>query len=78
VDSRRIEHGDNEVAERNEHPVLKVLGKSWGPSAWMLELIMPLSLVPGYSSDRAVVGAILVVNADYQRDCRRMGWGRRR
>jgi H+-transporting ATPase len=38
VDSRRKEHGYNEVAEQKEHPVLKFLGKLWGLSAWMLEL----------------------------------------
>ena len=45
VDTRRKEHGYNEVAEQKEHPVLKFLGKFWGLSAWMLELIMLLSLV---------------------------------
>jgi H+-transporting ATPase len=48
VDTRRKEHGYNEVAEQEEHPVLKFLGKFWGLSAWMLELIMLLSLVLGH------------------------------
>ena len=39
------------------------LGKFWGLSAWMLELIMVLSAVLGNYSDLAVVGALLVVNA---------------
>jgi H+-transporting ATPase len=63
VDARRKEHGSNEVAEQKEHPVLKFLGKFWGLSAWMLELIMLLSLVLGHYSDLAIVGALLVVNA---------------
>ena len=63
VDERRKVHGDNEVAERKEHPVLKFLGKFWGLSAWMLELIMILSAVLRKFSDLAVVGALLVVNA---------------
>ena len=63
VDSRRKAHGYNEVAEKNRHPVLKFLGKFWGISAWMLELIMVLSVVLGNYSDLAVVGALLVVNA---------------
>ena len=45
VDTRRIEHGYNEVAEQKGHPALKFLGKFWGLSAWMLELIILLSLV---------------------------------
>jgi hypothetical protein len=39
------------------------LGKFWGLSAWMLELIMALSAVLGKFSDLVVVGALLVVNA---------------
>jgi P-type E1-E2 ATPase len=63
VDGRRKENGYNEVAEKKGHPVLKFLGKFWGISAWMLELIMVLSAVLGNYSDLAVVGALLVVNA---------------
>jgi H+-transporting ATPase len=63
VDVRRKEHGYNEVAETKRHPVLMFLGKFWGLSAWMLELIMLLSAVLGKFSDLAVVGVLLVVNA---------------
>ena len=45
VDARRKEHGYNEVAEQKGHPLLRFLGKFWGLSAWMLELIMVLSAV---------------------------------
>ncbi len=63
VDARRQEHGYNEVAERKRHPVLKFLGKFWGMSAWMLELIMVLSAVLHKYSDLAVVSALLIINA---------------
>ena len=63
VDTQRNALGYNEVAEKKRHPVLKFLGKFWGISAWMLELIMVLSAVLGNYSDLAVVGALLVVNA---------------
>jgi plasma-membrane proton-efflux P-type ATPase len=63
VDVRRKEHGYNEVAEHRGHPVLTFLGKFWGVSAWMLELIMVLSAVLRNYSDLAVVGALLVINA---------------
>ena len=63
ANARRKERGYNEVAEKGRHPVLKFLGKFWGISAWMLELIMVLSAVLGNYSDLAVVGALLVVNA---------------
>jgi magnesium-transporting ATPase (P-type) len=63
ADIRRKAHGYNEVAETKAHPVLMFLGKFWGLSAWMLELIMVLSAVLGKFSDFAVVSALLVVNA---------------
>jgi H+-transporting ATPase len=63
VDARRKEHGYNEVAEQKGHPVLKFLAKFWGISAWMLELIMVLSVVLGKYSDFIVVSALLLINA---------------
>jgi H+-transporting ATPase len=63
VDARRKAHGYNEVAEQKRHPALEFLAKFWGVSAWMLELIMVLSIVLGKYSDFAVVSALLVVNA---------------
>jgi H+-transporting ATPase len=63
VDTRRKEHGYNEVAEQKEHPVIDFLRKFWGISAWMLELIMMLSAVLGKYADLVVVSALLVVNA---------------
>src|ERR1017187_9922995 len=63
VDTRRKQHGYNEVTEQAGHPVLKFLGKFWGVSAWMLELIMVLSVVLRKYSDLAVVSALLIVNA---------------
>src|SRR5208337_2082971 len=63
VDSRRKEHGYNEVPVQKGHPVRKFLAKFWGLSAWLLELIMVLSAVLGKYSDLVVVSALLVVNA---------------
>jgi plasma-membrane proton-efflux P-type ATPase len=63
VETRRREHGYNEVAETKGHPILRFLRKFWGISAWMLELILVLSAVLGKYVDLAVVGALLVINA---------------
>ncbi|TBR15937.1 MAG: plasma-membrane proton-efflux P-type ATPase [Rugosibacter sp.] len=63
VDTRRKAHGYNEVAEHKDHPILMFIGKFWGVSAWMLELIMVLSALLGKYSDLAVVSALLIVNA---------------
>lgn len=63
VEIRRKDHGYNEVVEVKEHPIIQFLAKFWGVSAWMLELIMLLSLFLGKYSDFVVVGALLLVNA---------------
>src|ERR1035437_5256351 len=63
VDIRRKEYGDNEVAVHKGHPILAFLAKFWGLSAWMLELIMVLSLVLRKYSDFAGGRALLFVNA---------------
>ncbi len=63
VNALRKDHGYNEIAEKKTHPVFRFLGKFWGISAWMLELIMALSAVLKNYSDLAVVGALLIVNA---------------
>ena len=63
VQNRRQEYGYNEVVEKKARPVRQFLGKFWGISAWMLELIMILSAVLRNYSDLAVVGALLLINA---------------
>jgi len=63
VDRRRQADGYNEVAETKGHPLLKFLGKFWGMSAWMLELIALLSAVLKKYPDLLVVSALLVINA---------------
>ena len=63
VAARRKEHGYNVVAEQKSHPVRRFLGKFWGVSAWMLELIVVLSAILGKYADLMVVSALLVVNA---------------
>jgi H+-transporting ATPase len=75
VAARQKEPGYNEVAEQKEQPVRQFLGKFWGVSAWMLELIMILSLVLRHYSDLAIVGALLVVNAvlGYEQERRAAG-----
>ncbi|HUI62391.1 MAG TPA: HAD-IC family P-type ATPase, partial [Steroidobacteraceae bacterium] len=63
VECRRREHGYNEVIEQRKHPLVGFLGKFWGVSAWMLELIMALSAVLRKFSDLVIVGLLLLVNA---------------
>jgi H+-transporting ATPase len=63
VEDRRKENGYNEVTVQKKHPLRKFLGKFWGMSAWMLELIMVLSAFLHKYSDLVVVSALLVINA---------------
>ena len=63
VEERRASSGFNEVADKKTHPLLIFLGKFWGISAWMLELIMVLSALLGNYADLAVVSTLLVINA---------------
>lgn len=63
VRQRRETYGFNEVTARKRHPVFDLLARFTGVSAWMLELILLISLVLGKYSDAVVVGTLLLVNA---------------
>ena len=63
VASLRQKHGYNEVALQTTHPWRQFLGKFWGISAWMLELIIVLSAFLHKMADLGVVAALLVINA---------------
>ena len=63
VQSRLKEHGYNEILEQKSSPLLAFLRKFWGISAWMLELIILISLFLRKFSDLYIVAALLVVNA---------------
>ena len=56
-------HGFNEVADEQRHPAVEFLGKFTGMSAFMLELILLLSLLLGKHADAVVITVLLVVNA---------------
>lgn len=58
---RRI--GPNEVTEKKTHPFRLFLKRFWGLTAWMLELIIVLSLALRKYPDAAIVAAMLVLNA---------------
>ncbi len=61
--ARLAREGANEVPERKSHPIIGFLRKFWGPSAWMLELIVILSFVLDKSADLWIALALLLVNA---------------
>jgi H+-transporting ATPase len=55
--------GANEVPDKKAHPFMSFLRKFWGLTAWMLELIIVLSLVLRKYPDAAIVAVMLVMNA---------------
>jgi H+-transporting ATPase len=63
VEARRKEAGFNEVLEKKKNPYKHFLKKFWGLSAWMLEVILVLSLILGKYADFAMVAVLLVMNA---------------
>jgi H+-transporting ATPase len=63
VDGRRKLHGFNEVIENKSSPLLRFLRKFWGLSAWMLELIIVISIFLAKYEDIVVVSLLLIVNA---------------
>src|SRR5579859_966042 len=63
VEARTREFGPNEVSEKKAHPLLGLLKKFWGLSAWMLELIIGLSWFLGRRLDACIVAGLLGINA---------------
>ena len=56
-------HGPNEVPEEASHPLTRFLGKFWGPSAWMIELVALVSGMLHRLADVALALGLLVGNA---------------
>lgn len=63
VTSLQQKYGPNEVPEERQNLVMLFLKKFWGLSAWLMELVIAVSLILGKPIDAFVAGALLVVNA---------------
>lgn len=61
--NRLKQYGYNELAEKEENPLLKLLSYFWGPIPWMIEVAAVLSAVVGHWTDFFIVLALLVLNA---------------
>ncbi len=59
---RLAEHGRNEVAEEQEHVLLKILRHFWAPVPWMLEATVVLQLVMGERLEAGFIAALLIFN----------------
>lgn len=61
---RRLKQwGPNEIPEQKDNPLWRFLGKFWGLSAWMLELVIILSWILEKRLDAIVVMGLLIINA---------------
>lgn len=63
VEARRARFGPNRIPEESPHLLLEFLKKFWGLSAWMIELIVLLSIVLHRHSEAWVSSGLLVLNA---------------
>ena len=59
---RLAQYGRNEVAEEQEHVLLKILRHFWAPVPWMLEATVVLQLVIGENIEAALIAALLIFN----------------
>jgi len=63
VANRLKDSGYNEVPEKKANPYLNFAKKFWGPTAWILEIVVVLSLVLDNFPDMVIVVALLFLNA---------------
>ena len=60
---RLAQYGPNEIEEKTENPLLKLLTYFWGPIPWMIEVAVLLSGVLGHWADFFIILVLLVANA---------------
>ncbi|MEM2175359.1 MAG: plasma-membrane proton-efflux P-type ATPase [Candidatus Micrarchaeia archaeon] len=63
VKKRQKEYGYNEVIEKKESEIKRIVKKFWGITPIMLEITMVFSFIIGSYLDGYIIGALLVVNA---------------
>jgi H+-transporting ATPase len=60
---RLVQYGPNEIAEKKENQLLKLLTYFWGPIPWMIEVAVILSAVLGHWPDFFIILVLLLANA---------------
>ena len=60
---RLAQYGPNEIEEKKDNPLLKLLTYFWGPIPWMIEVAVILSGVLGHWADFVIILVLLVANA---------------
>jgi len=60
---RLARYGPNEIEEKKENPLLKLLAYFWGPIPWMIEAAVILSGVLRHWPDFCIILVLLLANA---------------
>ena len=63
VTKRINDYGYNEIPEKKANPYISFAKKFWGPTAWMLEAVIVLSLILDNYLDMYIIVALLLLNA---------------
>jgi H+-transporting ATPase len=63
AEKRLARYGPNEIEEKKENPLLKLLTYFWGPIPWMIEAAVILSGVLRHWPDFCIILVLLVANA---------------
>jgi len=63
AENRLARYGPNEIAEKKDNPLLKLLTYFWGPIPWMIEAAVILSGVLRHWPDFGIILLLLVANA---------------
>ena len=63
VKKRINDYGFNEIPEKKANPYISFAKKFWGPTAWMLEAVIVLSLILDNYLDMYIIMALLLLNA---------------
>jgi H+-transporting ATPase len=62
IKNRLNDYGYNEVPEKKANPYISFAKKFWGPTAWILESVIVLSLILGNYPDVYIIIALLLLN----------------
>ena len=63
AEKRLIQYGPNEIEEKKDNPLLKLLTYFWGPIPWMIEAAVILSGVLKHWPDFFIILVLLLANA---------------
>jgi len=63
AEKRLIEYGPNDIPEKKENPLRKLLSYFWGPIPWMIEAAVILSAIIRHWPDFGIIFTLLILNA---------------